>query len=91
MNELIKINSSDSVAVALRALKAGEKIPVSGAGIELEILEDIPMGHKVALKDIKKDESIIKYGFPIGGATSEIQKGYHVHTNNVQTLLSGAN
>ena len=90
MNELIKINSSDSVAVALRALKAGEKIPVSGAGIELEILEDIPMGHKVALKDIKKDESIIKYGFPIGGATSEIQKGYHVHTNNVHTLLTGA-
>ena len=90
MNELIKINSSDSVAVALRALKAGEKIPVSGANNELEILEDIPMGHKIALKNIEAGEAIIKYGFPIGEATSEILKGHHVHTNNVKTLLSGA-
>ncbi len=90
MNELIKINPADSVAVALRALRAGEKIPVSGADISLEVLEDIPMGHKVALKEIKSGEPIIKYGFPIGAATSEISKGHHVHTNNVRTLLSGA-
>lgn len=90
MNELIKINAADSVAVALRALKAGEKIPVSGAGSELEILEDIPMGHKAALKDIHSGEAIIKYGFPIGEATAEISKGHHVHTSNVRTLLSGA-
>ena len=90
MNELIKINPSDSVAVALRALKVGEEIPVSGADISLEILEEIPMGHKVALKDIKAGEAIIKYGFPIGEATSEVAKGHHVHTNNVRTLLSGA-
>ena len=91
MNELIKINSSDYVAVALRALKTGEKIPVSGADFDLEIREDIPMGHKVALRDIKKGEAIIKYGCPIGSATSDILKGCHVHTNNVKTLLSGAN
>ena len=90
MNELIRINAGDSVAVALRALKTGEKIPVSGTDFKLEILEDIPMGHKVALKNISAGEPIIKYGFPIGSATSEILKGYHVHTNNVKTLLSGA-
>ena len=90
MNELIKINAADSVAVALRALNAGEKIPVSGADFSLEISEEIPMGHKVALKDIKAGEPIIKYGFPIGSATSEISKGHHVHTSNVKTLLSGA-
>ncbi len=90
MNELIRINAGDSVAVALRALKTGEKISVSGTDFKLEILEDIPMGHKVALKNISAGEPIIKYGFPIGSATSEILKGYHVHTNNVKTLLSGA-
>ena len=90
MNELIKINSADAVAVALRALKAGEKIPVSGADFSLEIREDIPMGHKVALKDIKTGEPVIKYGFPIGSASGEISKGHHVHTSNVKTLLSGA-
>ena len=90
MNELIKINSADSVAVALRSLKIGESIPVSGANFSLEILEEIPMGHKVALKNIKAGEAIIKYGYPIGEATNEISRGHHVHTNNVRTLLSGA-
>ena len=90
MNELIRIGSSDSVAVALRPLKAGESVPVTGAGVTAEIHEDIPMGHKVSLKDIAKGEAVIKYGFPIGEATSEIKKGFHVHTNNMRTLLSGA-
>ncbi len=46
-------------------------------------------GHKVALRDIKKGENIIKYGFPIGHATEDIKKGEHVHTHNVKTNLSG--
>ena len=48
------------------------------------------MGHKIALRDIKAGEPIIKYGFPIGEATSDIPAGYHVHTSNTHTLLSGA-
>lgn len=90
MNELIRINPSDFVAVALRPLKEGETIAVSGADFSLDIHEDIPMGHKVSLKDIAKGEAVIKYGFPIGESTQEIKKGYHVHTNNMKTLLSGA-
>lgn len=46
-------------------------------------------GHKVALRDIKKGENIIKYGFPIGHATEDIKAGEHVHTHNVKTNLSG--
>ncbi len=90
MNELIRINANDSVAVALRALNEGENIPVSGADFSAEILEAIPMGHKIALKDIHEGEAIIKYGFPIGEATSDIPKGHHVHTTNTRTLLTGA-
>ena len=90
MNELIRINNSDSVAVALCPLNKGSKISVSGADFSVEILEDIPMGHKVALKDIAKGEAVIKYGFPIGEALAEIHKGEHIHTNNLRTLLSGA-
>ena len=48
------------------------------------------MGHKVALRDIKKGEPVIKYGFPIGEATEDIPKGGHVHSHNLHTLLSGA-
>ncbi len=46
-------------------------------------------GHKYALRDIKEGEDIIKYGNPIGHATSDIKKGEHVHTHNVKTNLSG--
>ena len=90
MNELIRINPSDLVAVALRPLKEGENVPVSGADFSLEIHEDIPMGHKAALRDISSGEAVIKYGFPIGEALTDIHKGTHVHTNNIRTILSGA-
>ena len=46
-------------------------------------------GHKYALTDIKAGENIIKYGNPIGHATTEIKKGEHVHTHNMKTNLSG--
>ncbi len=46
-------------------------------------------GHKYALYDIKKGENIIKYGFPIGKATTDIKKGEHIHTHNISTNLGG--
>jgi altronate hydrolase len=76
------------VAVALQPLAANEAVSY-GAG-EVTPLSDIPMGHKVALRDIKKGEPVIKYGFPIGEATEDIPKGGHVHSHNLHTLLSGA-
>lgn len=50
---------------------------------------DLKSGHKYALRDIKKGENIIKYGFPIGHATLDIKKGDHVHSHNLKTNLSG--
>ena len=46
-------------------------------------------GHKYALYDVKKNENIIKYGYPIGHATADIKKDERVHTNNLKTNLSG--
>ena len=46
-------------------------------------------GHKYALCDIKNGENIIKYGFPIGHAVSNIKRGEWVHTNNVKTNIEG--
>lgn len=45
-------------------------------------------GHKYALCDISCGEDIIKYGNPIGHATSDIKRGEHVHTHNMKTSLS---
>lgn len=53
------------------------------------MLEGELMGHKIALRDIKKGEDVIKYGYPIGHATEDIKAGDHVHTHNIKTNLSG--
>lgn len=82
MNDYIIINENDNVAVVLRPFLKGEEVN----GVTL--LEDIPQAHKVAIKDIKKDEDIIKYGAPIGHATQDIKKGEHVHVHNTKTNLN---
>ncbi len=80
----IKIHPLDNVVVALSDLEAGEKIP------EGDILtkEKISGGHKIALKNIKKGEDIIKYGNVIAKAKSDIEAGEWVHTHNAETGLS---
>ena len=88
MNKLVQITPNDLVAVALAPISAGEKVDY-GAGT-IAPLTDIPMGHKVALRDIAAGEKVIKYGFPIGVATEDIPAGGHVHTHNLHTGLSGA-
>lgn len=52
------------------------------------VLVNTETGHKVAIKDIKKGEQVIKYGFPIGLATEEIKQGDAVHTHNLKTGLN---
>ncbi|OQW83162.1 MAG: hypothetical protein BVN31_06435 [Proteobacteria bacterium ST_bin15] len=46
---------------------------------------DIPVGHKVALKDMKKGDTIIKYGEDIGKVVADFKKGDHVHVHNHKT------
>lgn len=83
MKKTIVISPKDLVGVALVSLKKGEE----AEGVTLA--EDIEKGHKFALKDIKKDEHIIKYGEVIGRATSDIKAGEHIHSHNMSTNLSG--
>ncbi|MBE5740281.1 MAG: altronate dehydratase [Clostridiales bacterium] len=56
-------------------------------GISLDGMGEIPAGHKFALKDIAKNEYIIKYGEIIGRAKADIRKGEWVHTHNVKSHL----
>ena len=81
----IKIKERDTVAVALKELKKGSIKIVDNR--ELKLLEDIPFGHKFAIKNIKENENIIKYGEPIGHAVRDIEVGSHVHTHNLKTNL----
>ena len=68
--KLLKINPADSVAVALEAIVKGEVITLGKT--QLEILQDVSPGHKVALEAIDKDGIVLKYGNPIGRATRDI-------------------
>ncbi len=83
----IKIYPLDNVAVATDDLAAGETVVVDGETVTLR--EDIPAGHKFALRPVAGDAHIVKYGYPTGSATTAIAPGDHVHTHNVRTNLSG--
>jgi len=87
VEKLIRITPKDDVAVCTQELEAGEKVTIGGTTVTA--LEKIPFGHKIALRDIKKSENIIKYGFPIGHATEDIKAGSHIHSHNLQTNLEG--
>ena len=83
----IKINPADNVAVAIDPLKKGDRLTVDG--VEIVVAEDIPAGHKVALRDFAADEHIVKYGYPIGHARAAIAKGAWVNEKNIKTNLEG--
>ena len=82
-------DQKDDVGVAVVDIKSGTR--VSGLyldtrkSVELEALADIPLGHKIALRDFKKGDTVTKYGEDIGKVVAAIKKGDHVHVHNVKT------
>jgi len=85
--QAVRIHPLDNVAVAVQSLTAGETLSVEGERVALT--ENIPAGHKVALRPIARGETVVKYGFPIGAATAPIAPGAWVHSHNLKTCLEG--
>lgn len=77
----------DTVAVCLETGSAGETVVIDS--LPLTLLEEISVGHKVALQAMEEGGNVIKYGAPIGHATQAIEPGMHVHAHNLKTNLSG--
>jgi (2R)-sulfolactate sulfo-lyase subunit alpha len=80
----------DDVGVAVSDLKKGANIGAltlegKSAG-SIKLLNNVPLGHKVAMRALPKDKPVIKYGRPVGKAVTDIARGAHVHTHNVKTL-----
>jgi altronate hydrolase len=84
---LLRIADDDSVAVATRAIAAGETIEVGD--VRVTARQDVPAGHKIALQAAAVDEPVRKYGVVIGAASAAIAPGDWVHAHNLRTLLSG--
>jgi (2R)-sulfolactate sulfo-lyase subunit alpha len=82
-------DAADTVGVATVDLKAGETARGlymdSQQTIELKVLEDIPLGHKIALKDHKVGDAVIKYEHDIGRVVADIGRARHVHIHNLKT------
>lgn len=85
MLDYIIIHEDDIVAVALKDLKKG--FTYDSVFGKQELRENIPTGHKFSLRDIKKNEALIKYGVSIGYALDDIPVGCQVHTKNLKTGL----
>ncbi len=88
MSKYLKINEKDNVVVCLEAVKAGDEIALSDGSV-IKAREDIPSGHKMSVKEIRHDQEVIKYGFPIGRVTENTEPGSWIHTHNTKTKLDG--
>ncbi|MBM3601468.1 MAG: flagellar biosynthesis protein FlgA [Alphaproteobacteria bacterium] len=83
-------NNDDTVGViVVEDVKAGDTLNgwmmETDGTVKLKALAAIPLGHKIALKPIKKGATVIKYGHDIGKAVADIARGGHAHTHNVKT------
>ena len=89
MIQFLVHEKADNVGVATVDIKAGETAQGlfmdSQESLEMKLLQDIPLGHKLALKDIAEGTSVIKYGADIGRVVAQIKAGEHVHTQNLKT------
>lgn len=86
-SSFLKINPADSVVVCLEPIAAGTTINVDGKDITL--LRDTPAGHKVLIADVAEGADIIKYGYPIGHAMTDLKAGEWINEENLKTNLSG--
>jgi altronate dehydratase small subunit len=82
-DKLIQLSPGDNIFVAAAGINAGETLHIGDEKIVVETA--IPLGFKVAARDIAPGEKILKYGAPIGSATQAIRAGEVVHTHNMQS------
>jgi (2R)-sulfolactate sulfo-lyase subunit alpha len=75
--------------VVVEGLKAGTDmlgvIIENDTTTHLKSRQDIPIGHKVALEDLRVGDTVIKYGADIGRMAADVKKGEHVHVHNLKT------
>lgn len=80
---------SDNVGVAVVDIKANEKAQGlfmdTEEKIEILALQEIPLGHKIALRNLTLENSVVKYGHNIGKVVADIKSGEHVHIHNLKT------
>lgn len=87
---LLVHDKKDTVGVVVvEGLKGGTDmlcvVTADDSSFRLQARMDVPIGHKVALADIKSGDTVVKYGQDIGQAKADIAMGEHVHVHNLKT------
>ena len=88
--DIIIHNDKDNVGVVVIDLTKKDQeyscwIMESDKTVKIQSINNIPLGHKIALKNFKEGDTILKYGHDIGKVVASIKKGDHVHVHNVKT------
>ena len=86
---LLHDDRDDAGVVVVEGVEAGRVLSgwsmEADRTIEIKTLDPIPLGHKVALRDIATGDDVIKYGEVIGRASADIPAGSHLHVHNTKT------
>lgn len=90
MIEFVVHDEGDSAGViVVEGVKAGVKlngwIMDQDKDLAITALSDIPIGHKLAIKPLAANDTVIKYGADIGRTVAPIKVGEHMHVHNVKT------
>ena len=83
-------DAHDTVAVVVvEGVKAGDKltgwIMDQDKDLAVQAKSDIPIGHKLAIRELKSGDTVIKYGVDIGKTIADIAVGEHPHVQNLRT------
>ena len=82
--------ANDDVGVAATDIKAGEEVQavtLDGAPVApVKAVEDVSLGHKIAMRDMPQDHHVKEYGSVIGYVSHPIKFGAHVHIHNIKSL-----
>ena len=86
MPRAIVLHSGDNVATLIDAARAGQVCTLQGerAG-EVKLLQDVPFGHKICIRETAAGAEVTKYGQVIGRASAPIKVGQHAHVHNVES------
>ena len=80
---LLLMSPEDNCLIARLELKAGASVEIDGRAVTLA--QDIHLGHKVARRDLRPGDPVLRYGAIIGKASAPIAAGAHIHTHNLES------
>lgn len=90
MIDFVVHDEGDSVGVVVvEGVAAGQELTGwvmdQDRTISFTVQDDIPIGHKLAIRELTEGDSVIKYGVDIGRVVAPIRQGGHVHVHNLKT------